>query len=388
MTNNNIHDKIKELLSQYSDGVLTPSDRAEVAKHLASCPDCSRELAETKLLHTWLKQTPDVTPPPAFYDRVMRQIAAQKSGAGAKKSFPWGRPFGWAATALAAAVLILVVTDNRFKETGMRAHRLADSPAPQNALKSLERSAQPAQDKITSLTEALETNKESAKKSARMTTKYDAPADLFSRDESRADSAPARQRGLKDAFSNGKTKNAPVAAPAPAPEFSSFQKAKGIESNEKRLNEPTGAVALGGAAPKSQSLAVEGGKSKDRRKGGAAAGGEWRGYFSGIDEAGTFVIKDAGAWRLFWKRHAGEADPAPDVDFSTFMAVAVFQGNKTSGGHAVAITQIQPQADKIVIIYGETTPRPDAFTTTALTQPYHIKLIPQSPHPVQFQKAN
>ena len=67
--------KIQRELSAYLDGELTPSLRAEVEAHLASCAHCQRELLEMKTLTAGVAALPNLKPAPRFLTEVRRKIA-------------------------------------------------------------------------------------------------------------------------------------------------------------------------------------------------------------------------------------------------------------------------------------------------------------------------
>jgi hypothetical protein len=60
-----------DLLSAYADGELSPTERASVDDHLASCPLCQRELAATAEAKSWVTGLPEVLPPFGFYERLL-----------------------------------------------------------------------------------------------------------------------------------------------------------------------------------------------------------------------------------------------------------------------------------------------------------------------------
>jgi len=67
--------KIQPDLSAYLDGELTPSLRAKVEDHLASCAECRQELSEMKILATGVAALPNLKPAPRFLTEVRRKIA-------------------------------------------------------------------------------------------------------------------------------------------------------------------------------------------------------------------------------------------------------------------------------------------------------------------------
>src|SRR5687768_10527604 len=50
----------------------------------------------------------------------------------------------------------------------------------------------------------------------------------------------------------------------------------------------------------------------------------------------TAVLRDARSFAALWKQHAGDTK-APAVDFKKYDVVAIFAGEKRTGGHSVRI---------------------------------------------------
>ena len=94
-------------LSAYLDGELAPRRRAEIEAHVATCPQCQRELAGLRTLAAGVAALPRLQPAPRFLAEVRRKIT---QGHG-PESISWAdylfRPF-WLKVPLEAAALILV----------------------------------------------------------------------------------------------------------------------------------------------------------------------------------------------------------------------------------------------------------------------------------------
>lgn len=99
------------------------------------------------------------------------------------------------------------------------------------------------------------------------------------------------------------------------------------------------------------------------------------GEYSGIVTREQFVIYAPDQWEEFWGRHTSmqvTAPDAPEVDFSRKMAVAVFSGEKPTGGYSIEITRVDCDEDEATIFFKEVSPEPGQPVTEALTQPFHI----------------
>jgi hypothetical protein len=112
--------------------------------------------------------------------------------------------------------------------------------------------------------------------------------------------------------------------------------------------------------------------------GNAAAGvqvrriGQWT--HTGINERRRLVIRDANGWAAFWSE-LGVGD-RPAVDFTRDIVVAVAAGQQSSGGHEISVTQVTNANGELRIEVLETSPGPNCMTTTALTQPVDVVVVP------------
>jgi hypothetical protein len=106
-----------------------------------------------------------------------------------------------------------------------------------------------------------------------------------------------------------------------------------------------------------------------------------RGAYSGITEATNRVIKTEAEWEKLWKRHGAlrvPPQPVPAVDFEMEMVVAVFMGQKPTGGHAIEIKRIETTPSRLRIFVERKEPGPDAIVTQALTAPFHFVAVSRS----------
>ncbi|MEO8288551.1 MAG: zf-HC2 domain-containing protein [Chloroflexota bacterium] len=76
--------EIRPLISYYHDGEATPEERASVERHLASCEDCRRILAEYRTISGDMGDLAIPAPPVGLRRDVWRAIEAQQAGAGAR----------------------------------------------------------------------------------------------------------------------------------------------------------------------------------------------------------------------------------------------------------------------------------------------------------------
>jgi hypothetical protein len=96
--------------------------------------------------------------------------------------------------------------------------------------------------------------------------------------------------------------------------------------------------------------------------------GRW--VSSGIKGARRLVIRDAATWAQFWSELG--AGVRPEVDFSRDLVVAVASGERTSGGHDIAVEEVTRSGGDLRITVVETAPGAECVTTAALTQPVDV----------------
>ncbi|MCG8922022.1 anti-sigma factor [Lentzea sp. CC55] len=97
-----------QLLGAYVLGALDEQEVREMDQHLASCPDCARELDELRDMEAFLGEVPPeavLDGPPEGGDlllqRTLRQVRAERGGVARRRQFALG-----AAAAVVAAVVL------------------------------------------------------------------------------------------------------------------------------------------------------------------------------------------------------------------------------------------------------------------------------------------
>mmetsp|Transcript_13313 Transcript_13313/g.23842 ORF Transcript_13313/g.23842 Transcript_13313/m.23842 type:complete len:254 (-) Transcript_13313:18-779(-) len=114
------------------------------------------------------------------------------------------------------------------------------------------------------------------------------------------------------------------------------------------------------------------------------------GHHSGISRPLTDVYRTPQEFEIFWKKHQSDRfppAPAPDINFASQMAVAVFMGTQNTGGYRVEITSVDNVDGELVVNFMTSSPPRGAVTTQALTQPYHIISLDASDENVDFLKS-
>jgi hypothetical protein len=111
-----------------------------------------------------------------------------------------------------------------------------------------------------------------------------------------------------------------------------------------------------------------------------------RADMSGVEETRQAVARTAEEWAALWREHAG-ATPAPRIDFSKRMVVAVFLGTRPSAGYAAEITGTRAEGTGLVVLWTERLPERGMVAAQILTSPGHIVTVPRVAGPVRFEKA-
>ena len=113
------------------------------------------------------------------------------------------------------------------------------------------------------------------------------------------------------------------------------------------------------------------------------------GSHSGIRTRKAIAVTDAEAWRKLWSEHtAGDsAEPLPEVDFEKEMVVAVFLGDRATGGSRVEVQFLERPAGpeeygtrgpKLYVWYAEASERPGRFRIQVFCQPFELRKVPKA----------
>lgn len=100
-----------------------------------------------------------------------------------------------------------------------------------------------------------------------------------------------------------------------------------------------------------------------------------KGYFSGQTSAGYYVINNQEDWTSLWNVHQSIRTPQyppPQINFSESIVIAVFMGEKATGGFTIEITSIAFMDQTLKIQVEQTFPGPHCYVAEVLTQPYHF----------------
>ncbi|MFY0483754.1 protease complex subunit PrcB family protein [Flavobacterium sp. PLA-1-15] len=95
--------------------------------------------------------------------------------------------------------------------------------------------------------------------------------------------------------------------------------------------------------------------------------------YQGKEEASYEVIKDEASLKALYQSINNE--DVPKIDFKNQRVVALFLGQKNSGGHAITIKNVTEKDGKISVEVQKTSPKPGENATMAMTNPYCIAKI-------------
>lgn len=119
-------------------------------------------------------------------------------------------------------------------------------------------------------------------------------------------------------------------------------------------------------------------------------GTDVKGDFSGVRSKRLLVVRDVNEFTELWSDHVAGISPPqsqPTVGFGTDMLIAAFAGERPTGGYSITIEDVRENSDFIVIEIETETPGDNCAVTQAVTQPYHIVVVPDSEKTVQFSET-
>ena len=115
-----------------------------------------------------------------------------------------------------------------------------------------------------------------------------------------------------------------------------------------------------------------------------------KGYRSGVRLPLQIVARTQSEWDAVWQQHVlgdSSSRPPPVVDFEKEVVVALFLGDKPTGGYDVRISRAEQSHDTLTIHYQERNPPPGGMVNQTLTQPFHIvRIIGEVTSAVVFQR--
>ena len=114
-----------------------------------------------------------------------------------------------------------------------------------------------------------------------------------------------------------------------------------------------------------------------------------RGVSSGITEQPFVTIRTSDEWLDLWRRHSAttvSSLAAPAIDFAREMVIALFLGQRSTGGFAIEVVRVERVGGGVRVVYRETPPPRGGMVPQILTQPYHIIKLQRSDEEVVFER--
>jgi hypothetical protein len=92
---------------------------------------------------------------------------------------------------------------------------------------------------------------------------------------------------------------------------------------------------------------------------------------SPVKENKNFVIVNLEEWQDLWQYvHPSERAPLPAIDFSRYVVLALFQGDKPSGGYSLDVTNVYDNSGSVVVEVRDVEPGQGCTVTQAKTAPF------------------
>ncbi|MCP1728011.1 hypothetical protein J2T60_002011 [Natronospira proteinivora] len=96
------------------------------------------------------------------------------------------------------------------------------------------------------------------------------------------------------------------------------------------------------------------------------------------------VVRDADTFERIWDL-SDQRGERPAVDFDQSMVVAIFMGERRTGGYSVQVDEVRQDGDDIMVQVIMEEPGEGCMTTQAITRPFQLVLLPQLDGEVRFQ---
>jgi hypothetical protein len=105
------------------------------------------------------------------------------------------------------------------------------------------------------------------------------------------------------------------------------------------------------------------------------------------DQQGV-VIDSPAEWEGLWEQLHRNTIPRPalpEVDFEQYTLLAVFAGEKRSGGYAIQVEKVTQTEGAVIVHTIETAPGADQMAAAQITYPYQVVKMSCISLPVQFK---
>lgn len=104
-----------------------------------------------------------------------------------------------------------------------------------------------------------------------------------------------------------------------------------------------------------------------------------KGIISAVKEKKELIVETEEDWENLWAES--------EVDFNSHFVIAVFMGEKPTGGYMIEIEKITLDKERAEIVVSINTfePKPGDVVAQFLTQPFHLVKVKKLDIPVQFR---
>lgn len=109
---------------------------------------------------------------------------------------------------------------------------------------------------------------------------------------------------------------------------------------------------------------------------------QWSGPHSSAETPAKLVVRTADEWIALWQR-IGSEPPRP-LAASNEIAVAVFLGERRTGGYSVEFARLRSSGSTLVIEYLERTPPGNTAVPQVLTSPWAVGILDATLSPIDF----
>ena len=109
-----------------------------------------------------------------------------------------------------------------------------------------------------------------------------------------------------------------------------------------------------------------------------------KGIHSDYWDRGNYKIRNIYEWENLREKAGILVDP--NINFDEKKVIAVFMGERSTGGYSINITRIIEKEDYIEVFIRETSPPPEAFVIMVITHPYHIVKVGRIDKEIKFRK--
>ena len=115
----------------------------------------------------------------------------------------------------------------------------------------------------------------------------------------------------------------------------------------------------------------------------------WRkATLAGVVKKNILLLWNEDEWSGIWKRHTlirEPAEPPPEIDFSNFMVVCAFMGQRPTTGYSIDIERIWTDGEKVFVEVVKRRPPEGLVVCEMVTCPYVMVLVERTEMHSVFQ---